>query len=505
MVFPNDYKATMAQTDKIHIAPGKRGFGLGFGAHHQVVVYTEQGPKTGALLTEPHCAALRTWGEGGDPRSITDIIAPEALMPALQNRLLHSDMIELVRILPTLLEQLSPEIRTVLFDKPLAGVPAAMWKELAGTRPQLQAQGFDPAYPQRYFSALNHAGTGGDVSATRDDLTFNGVSMEAVASVLPMLFDALDIDARVQVARAFAEALHRAGEDKAFFGPLQDVNLNRLVISDAGVGACQDIINNGRTLMIRSSNGPRVRFQNDEYTSSNLHFHPLQNADAADGPVMNIEGHVDAKPEFVRYHSGAHEALCKHEPHLDPNRDVVGELHMIYTAKGKRALLLGANVKLGEPNAELGNYIDFLKAKKANQPLEIIDDVSNATEVAAKAVPATELAFHPLACFKGGFSADGLPTAPFMSLHLGGLQVDSAGEVSLKEGKSDVFYRGVRVIHLPEPVTISREQLQALRALQPVLKSVDEETCVHPNGRFQPVQQRWKAALKTAVTDLPPM
>ncbi len=41
-----------------------------------------------------------------------------------------------------------------------------------------------------------------------------------------------------------------------------------------------------------------------------------------------------------------------------------------------------------------------------------------------------------------------------MSLHLGGLKVKSLDDVGLKEEKSDIFYRGVRVIHLPEAITV---------------------------------------------------
>ncbi len=103
--------------------------------------------------------------------------------------------------------------------------------------------------------------------------------MEATASVLPMLFETMDKNQRAKATLAMAKALQAAGEDKQFFAPLADVDLNRLVITEDKQGACQDIINNGRTIMIRSPNGPRVKFQGDEFTSSNLHFHPLKNAD----------------------------------------------------------------------------------------------------------------------------------------------------------------------------------------------------------------------------------
>ncbi len=451
--------------DQIHIPPARRGFGLGFGARHQVAVYTKGSPKTGTLLLKPQCTEISKWiSKPTDCQRITDFIPAEALAPALHNRLLHADTIELVRILPKMLEHMGMEERARLFGAPLSRIASEVWQEMAQTRPQLLDQGFDPKHPRPYFRKLTRPGSDVQVSPQGDDLLFNGVSMEAAAVILPMLFAALAEASRSQAVRAMADALCAAGEDKRFFAPLAEADINRLVITDNRTGQCDDIINNGRTLMIRSVNGPKLRFQGDDFTSSNLHFHPLKNADAT--PPRNTKKQADAKPEFVRYPSAA-------------NDEVVGQLHAIFTAPGKRALLLGADVILGEPNKEIGNYIDFLKAEKENQPLGIDEKVS-----------ASGLAFRPLACYTGRFDADGVPEAPFMSLQLGGLKINSPDEVRLKENKSDVFYRGVRVIHLPEPVTISLEQLKALRELQPVLMPVAEDTCVHPIARFQPVRQQ---------------
>ncbi len=79
--------------------------------------------------------------------------------------------------------------------------------------------------------------------------------------------------------------------------------------------------------------------------------------------------------------------MCARDLHLDTeNQNTVGQLHAIFVSKGKRALLLGADVQLGEPNAQIGKYIDFLKAKRGSGPLPIIDNAMDAAEVAEKAV-----------------------------------------------------------------------------------------------------------------------
>jgi len=471
-------------TNTLHVPAANRGFGLGFGAKHQVKVYTEQGPKTGALLKEVECAQIGAWVKNpDDKRAVTDFIPPETFVPALQNRLLHADTIELVALMPKLLEHLSAEDRALFFGAAVARIPQEMWDEIAQTRPSLA---FNPQNPQAYFAPLLDGGT--DIRATPEDVTVNGVSMEITATIFPMLFDALEEKDRAGATIAIAQSLQKAGKDKAVFAPLAEINLNRLVVTDAATGACDDVINNGRTLMIRSKQGPKLRFQGDDYMSSNLHFHPLKSV-ADDGSIVsdvkNLNGARDDKPEFLRYRDAAHEERCRKDPNIDANLNAVGQLHTIYTSQGKRALLLGADVVIGAENPQVGKYIDFLKGKKTS--LEIIPNAADSADVAAKAVPAHEIVFDPLACYDK-FDTDGLPEAPFMSLHLGGLKVNSAGDIALMDGKSDVFYRGVRVIHLPEPITVSIPQLKALRELQPVLMDIDEATCVHPRQRFQPPQ-----------------
>lgn len=472
---------------RIHVAANKRGFGLGFGGHHQVPVYTENGPKTGALLAESQCASIRQWAAAPeDARAVTDVVPATQLVEALRNLLLHADTIELVRLLPRLLGEMDPRERALLFGEPMARIRPEMWEEVAQTRPQLRRDGFDPREPQGYFRRIMQPEARTQVAESGDDLRFGGVSMEIAAAVLPMAFEAIGPALRLQACQAIGRALRASGDDRAFFAPLGDANLNRLVVVDDKAGPCQDLINNGRTLMIRSPNGPTLRFQGDEFTASNLHFHALKNAEPAEGPVKNLDGELDDKPEFLRYRDGEHETLCRKEPQRDPNRRAVGQLHAIFNAKGKRALLLGADVELGEANEAFGRYVDFLKTKRNGQPLEIINDTDDPDEIAAKAVAAAVLPFHPLACYSGRFDEDGVPEAPFLSLHLGGLRVGSAGDVGIKEGKSEVYGRGVRVIYLADPITISFEQFKALRALQPVLRAVDDETCVHPRPRFHP-------------------
>ncbi len=494
----------MAKKNQIHVTAKNRGFGLGFGAKHQVVVYTGkvEGPKTSALLTDVQCGEVEKWlNVAEDERSITDLVGAEDLTEALHNRLLHADTIEVVRILPKLLEKMSVDERGRIFVEPIGSIASETLKEIRKTRPHLRKDGFTTKGQQAYFEKLLQSDNKIEIAANGEDIQFNGVSMEALVVMLPGLLLAGDKASQVQTTQIIANAMHAAGEDKIFFGPLEDVNINRVVIVNANKGPCQDGVNNGRTTMIRSLNGPQLKFQGDIYTSSNLHFHPLKNATQEEGPVMNVDGEKDATPEFLLYKDAAHKKLCRKNPHLDPNRNVVGQLHTIYTTKGKRALLLGANVEIGAHNEEFGKYIDLLKKNRAGKPLEIIDDMTDANEVAAKAVPAGDLIFDPLACYKGRFDVDGVPEAPFMSMHLGGLKVNSENDIGLKEGKSDIFYRGVRVIYLPEAITISREQLKDLRELQPVLKSIDEDTCVHPVGRYQPPKQLFKDKIKLNAGD----
>jgi hypothetical protein len=58
----------MTDINKIHIKPANRGFGLGFGAEHQVSVYTEEGPKTGALVSASDAAYIEAWGKSQTDR-----------------------------------------------------------------------------------------------------------------------------------------------------------------------------------------------------------------------------------------------------------------------------------------------------------------------------------------------------------------------------------------------------------------------------------------------------
>lgn len=493
--------------EKIHIEPHKREFGLGFGANHQIVVYTGSGPKTGRLLSDEECAEVKAWVESpADKRMISEIIAPETLAKAVHNRLLHMNIIDLARLMPQMLVRFKKEGRVMLFDAPVTKISSAMWKEIADTRPYILEGGLDSSDPRKYFSQLNHNAfaidiqhhhfhrilDGEKVEDRCDDITMNGVSMEITATLFPILFEALDEPARDKVTHLLAMALHRCREDKNFFAPLVAPHLNQLRVLDKGQGACVDIINNGRTLMIRSPNGPRVAFQGDHFISRDLHFHPLKNADGST-PRNNI-GKDDGKPEFLLYNDAKEEARLR-DTDLDPNHEVVGQLHSIFiTEDKKRALLLGANVTLGEPNKQLGTYIDFLKSKRT-------DAQGNLAPLAVReTVDASGMTFDPLACFPAPFNVDNVPEAPFMSLHLGGLSLgETVRDVKLKEGKNHVFYSGVRVLHLPDSLTVSPEQLRDLRALQPTLLQIDEATCVHPRQRFQPVIERWVDIAKPAA------
>jgi len=58
----------MTDPNKIYIKPANRGFGLGFGAEHQVSVYTEDGPKTGALLPASDAVDIQAWGKSQTER-----------------------------------------------------------------------------------------------------------------------------------------------------------------------------------------------------------------------------------------------------------------------------------------------------------------------------------------------------------------------------------------------------------------------------------------------------
>lgn len=477
----------------------KRKFGLGFGSYHQVIVYTEGGPKTGALLTDEHCTAIAKWkADSTDTSSIIQFIPPAALAKALENRLLHLDTVELVRLLPKLLQHMSPQDRAKIFVDPVVGIPTEMWEEIGQTRPHLKAELTRPAV---YFGQL--ANSNNSIALTQhqsyDDILFNNVSMEATATLLPILFASLQGEQRFAATQAIAEALHASGEDKPFFGPLENPDLNRLVITDTAFDACTDITNNGRTIMVRSKNGQRVAFQGDEYISNDIHFHPLKNVDG--NAPLNDAGEQDNKPEFKCYKTAVAEMQFRKNKYMDPNRKMVGQLHSIYvTPDGKRALLLGANVVLGKANSELEKYLTKLRNHLGGQRvLPRIENIEDSPEVFAKSIPAGDVSFNPLACFDKPFNVDGIPEAPFMSLHLGGLKVKSVDAPELMDDGNHAFYRGVRVIYLPEPITISQEQLQTLRELQPTLKVLDENKCVHPRARYQPAQ-RWREVARSEVS-----
>ncbi len=489
--------AESANQPQISVSASQRGFGLGFGDEHQIVVYLN-GPKTGALLSDEKCALIGQWVGGQDTCNITDHISAEDLTPAVHNRILHADTIELVRVLPKVIEKMSGDERDMFFVQQVDKIPEHIWEEIAKARPQLLEKGFDQKNPKAYFEKLLSNGNGAQISSNKDDIEFNGVSMEIVSFLLPMMFDAQEKTQQIKSTQILTNALNAAGEDKNFFAPLSDANINRLVISDPIIGMCNDGRNNGRTLMITSTEGQKISFQGNKFTSSNIHFHPLQNVNP-DDPIKNTKGEVDSKAEFVCYRDSAHEAYCREHPEEDPNLNVVGQLHTIYTCEGKRAILLGASVVLGEHNEEFGKYIDFLKERKNGQQLEIIQNTSDINEVAEKAVTMKDIQFNPLACYNGRFDVDGIPEAPFTSLHLGGLKVEDINNPELKDGKSHIFHRGVRVAHLPEPITISPEQLKDLRELQPTLMSIDQETCVQPVGRFQDIKGRLQEKTKTAA------
>src|SRR5262249_27970860 len=145
--------------------------------------------------------------------SITDFIPANELEGALANRLLHADTIDMVRILPKMLEHMPPEERERLFKEPIKHINREIWDELAATRPQLLKQGFSPEAPQAYFSKIFTGGVEERVSDAHDDILFNGVSMEAAVTILPMLFEALDKEDRIKTTKVIAEALHEIGED----------------------------------------------------------------------------------------------------------------------------------------------------------------------------------------------------------------------------------------------------------------------------------------------------
>lgn len=497
---------------ELHVKPNERGTGYGFG-DGMVVVYTKDGPKTGPLLAEVHAAAIAKWAnDPTDTRLVTDkdIVEADLLGPAIFNRLLHIDTTELVRLLPKILESMPHDHRELLF-RDVSAVAPAIWEAIAKERPQLVTQGFGSLSTRtEYLTKLWRPGPGTAIASSGNDITFNDVSMELIATILPTLFHELDTPARKQIIESMAKGLHKAHEDKAFFGPLGDPTLNQIVITNPNIGMCEKIGNNGRALMIRSKNGPQLHFQGRGYISDNLHFHPLKNItsrgrlspvrDSADNPLPAIA-------EIRSYTDPAHEALCKTSPEHDPNKDVVGQLHAVFTAPGNHALLLAADVRVqkGKHNAEFGRYIDFLKEKKQSgkqlQPLTLDE------YLVADTIP-----FNALACFPDSFAQAGIPEAPFMSLHLGGLNVHSLDQVThqqhiaataprmlkasdpvknvvVPEGKSETFFNGVHMVAMQKPVLISPEQLRDLRALQPELYPLDNETAVNPSGRYSPAQE----------------
>lgn len=194
--------------------------------------------------------------------------------------------------------------------------------------------------------------------------------------------------------------------------------------------------------------------------------------------VMNNEGKPDGMLEFALYKDQEHAERCALKIEHDYNLEAVGELHAIFMHKDqsgqRRALALCAHVKVGEENKGLGTYINEL-AKSAlpvskEQPIE-----------------PGEIIFNPLQCFNQGSFTDGkpLPEAPFVSLALGSVDIGPDGYAHLKAGSSDIFYRGVNAIHLPDcaSVTISLEQLEVLERAQPVLQIMEPFTNVMPIQR----------------------
>lgn len=461
-----------------------RTFGQGFG-NYKVNVYTEDGPKTGPVFDENPtenariCSEIRRWAESPEdtrPLTETGAIALDKLTRGVANRLLHADTLEMLEWLKDP-DFLTKETLELLFSREnMRHFPADSWKAIRESRPHIRPLG-------SFHKSVHNPAMRGDTK-------------EAMTALLPGLFASLAEPARIKVARQIILALHERGKDKEFFAPLADPDFNRLVISRPPQPvAAKTLGSNGRSIQIshQASSDPRptdfsIQFQGKKFYPVQFHFHRTRNlvlgSDGAmltEANVRNTRGKKDGEFEFRLYRNAAEKAQAEASPATDKNNEAVGELHAIFmTPKDpktgyKSALALCAHVKLGEKNTALDRYIEPLRAR--NHPL------MEGESLALSGQP-----FSPLECFNhGAFDAQKIPQAPFASLHLGGFDISAEGRVVLKKGKSDVFYRGVEVVHLPEEqsVTLSPEQLETLQKAQPMLAymPLDSKITVKPISR----------------------
>ncbi len=459
-----------------------RSFGQGFG-NHKVTLYTETGPKTGRLFErDEDYETIQRWVDDPTRKAITNLLPPERLSRAVHNQLLHADMLDLLEMVPDLLTDLPYSDKAHLFSKEnLDRIPAETWSAIRASGRKVPETGFNPYALYNYFSAS------GEVDRQQ--------VQEVAAAVLPMLFAALPQQEKNALTHEIAVLLHKQGKDLAFFAPLADRSLNNVIVhhTDAAPLHAARLFNNGRAIQVDPSridlqNGPLyLRFQGKNFYPVQFHFHRNKNLDISNRPINQVKdstGKQDGALEFRLYKDRRHELASRNS---DPNDEVVGELHAIFMhqdspQEGKpahrTALALCAHVHKGARNWKLDDYFQPLEGM--NRPLAEGEGITRPT-----------MPFAPLEAFESGaydgrknvFAATGLPEAPFASLHLGGVNIDPAGKALLNDGSSDIFYRGVHVVHLPKPITVGVAQLRALQNAQPALSPFVDKVSVRPIAR----------------------
>lgn len=467
----------------------RRGFGIGFGPH-KIDILQQSAPKTGYLFgdrknNEEVCRRIKDWVSSADAPALGEVLSPQQLSAALSNRLLHGDQLQLLEIAAMLESPEGQGARSLLFcNRQLSHIPPELWSVIRKSRPAL------PQDPQKL------------VSITKSSRVAND-QREAMAALLPVVFEMLTEEEKARAAHMIADMLHVHAKDKSIFEPLIEPELNRLHVANADeLPKTQKISNQGgRSLQINcqepASLEPtafHIRYQGKDFYPVQFHVHrnkgflrdskgnyvysPTGGVWMQPG-VTNTDGKPDGQFEYMLYDDAKSRVQAGTASRQDPNRHSVGELHAVFMStpdqSGYRdALALCAHIVLGkEDNPGLSPYIHSLEILR--RPLERDEAVQ------------CSLPFNPMKCFNhGGFEGvDGLAQAPFASLNLGRAELDGEGRAVLGPGASDIFYRGVHVVHLPDTqsVTISPHQLEVLERAQPVLSPLHERLGVWPIAR----------------------
>jgi len=280
-----------------------------------------------------------------------------------------------------------------------------------------------------------------------DDFTKEFFNEKLIPYLVPAALDQMDEADQLSISAKIKEGLESKdlkGFDSTFF----DVEFthNEPI-------ATQWWNNGGRTILLKAVNqseAPKLKFMEQEFTHGNTHFH-LRKLDPE--TLQSDMSNTDER-EYDFYSSPEEPAHYKARPEIDPNRNIVGEVHSLFSAPSGPMVLAFA-LKLGEKNAAFKAVLDASKVEEIG--------VNNNSPIKGK-----------------------INIRSFISETVGG-KLDSW---AVPDSKLESFTSGVRFIHFPDkPIVISKEQFKQLETmfgnLQPInpedqLHHVDRKAGFHP-------------------------